>query len=218
MQKQYDFIRTPVEDCQQCPRLYNFLQELKKKYPKYHNRAVPAFGAENPDLLIVGLAPGMHGANASGRPFTGDFAGILLYKTLYEFRFSNKFESLHNNDGLMLDRVRITNAVKCLPPQNKPVSTEINTCNGFLTEELQTLKPSAVILALGTIAHKSVIKALKLKQKDYKFSHNTAHPLPDDRYMVDSYHCSRYNTQTRRLTEQGFREVFHNIKNLIEQQ
>ncbi len=195
-------------DCRLCPRLAGFLDEVRADHPDYHARPVPSFGASDPNLLIVGLAPGMHGANASGRPFTGDFAGILLYKTLFEFGFSSAPSSISNNDGLKLHGCRITNAVKCLPPQNKPLPVEIKVCNTYLKNEIAHLKQGAVIMALGTIAHAAVLRALNLKASAYPFGHGNQHTLPDGRCMIDSYHCSRYNTQTRRLTEDMFKAVF----------
>lgn len=195
-------------DCRRCPRLAEFLDEVRAEYPGYHARPVAPFGVSDPDLLIVGLAPGMHGANASGRPFTGDFAGILLYNTLYEFGFSDRPESLSATDGLTLHGCRISNAVKCLPPQNKPLPVEITTCNPYLKNEIAGLKPGAVILALGNIAHTAVLRALGLKASAHPFGHGKEYALPDGRWLIDSYHCSRYNTQTRRLTEEMFRAVF----------
>jgi len=202
-------------NCRQCPRLAKFLDKVGKQYPDYHARPVPPFGVNAPDLLIVGLAPGMHGANATGRPFTGDYAGILLYESLHKFGFSNQPESTALNDGLKLKRCRITNAVKCLPPENKPTGDEINTCNTFLATELANLKPGTIVLALGGIAHKAVIKAKGLKQKDFVFAHNALHKLDNGQSLIDSYHCSRYNTQTRRLTEKMFHDVFRKIQKLI---
>jgi len=199
-------------NCTACPRLSRFLLENKKKYPEYHARPVPPFGVDKPKLLIVGLAPGMHGANATGRPFTGDHAGIILYEMLYQHGFSNKPISTDLNDGLKLKHARITNAVKCLPPENKPVGEEINTCNSFLVEELKTIDKKAVILCLGLISHKAVIKALGLKQTDYPFVHAKLHKLGDGRQIIDSYHCSRYNTNTKRLTEAMFSDVFKQIR------
>jgi uracil-DNA glycosylase family 4 len=195
-------------NCTLCPRLSHFLREVRQQFPDYHGLPVPPFGANKPDLLIVGLAPGMHGANASGRPFTGDFAGILLYETLYEFGFSNAPVSESCDDGLVLKRCRITNAVKCLPPQNKPTGDEITTCNHFLHAELANLKAEAGVIVLGRIAHNAVIKALGLKQKDYPFGHAVLHRPPNQPWFIDSYHCSRYNTQTGRLTKAMFSKVF----------
>ena len=201
--------------CRRCSRLASFLAEVKNDYPGYHAQPVPPFGDPDPDLLIVGLAPGMHGANATGRPFTGDFAGIMLYNTLFKYGFSNKDTSTSRTDGLQLKGCRITNAVKCLPPRNKPTTGEISTCNYFLRNEILGLGPDAIILALGNIAHTSVLKALKLKLQSYKFAHNAEHHLPDGRLLIDSYHCSRYNTQTRRLTEEMFTAVFERIRQRI---
>jgi uracil-DNA glycosylase family 4 len=158
----------------------------------------------------------MHGANATGRPFTGDHAGILLYETLHRFGFSNRPQSTARGDGLQLLDCRITNAVKCLPPGNKPTVAEVKTCNRFLRAELQDLPPGAVIVALGTVAHGAVVKALELKNRDYPFAHGQEHRLPDDRRLLDSYHCSRYNTQTRRLTPRMFEAVFARARNLLE--
>ena len=203
-------------NCRQCNRLASFLDQVAVDYPEYHARPVPAFGSANPDLLIVGLAPGMHGANASGRPFTGDYAGILLYETLYKFGFSNRPESTALNDGLKLKRCRITNAVKCLPPENKPIGSEINTCNQYLQREILSLKKGAVILALGSIAHNAVIKALQLRAKEFPFGHCVVHTLSDKHRLIDSYHCSRYNTQTKRLTTKMFHDVFKAINKLVD--
>lgn len=203
-------------NCRQCPRLAEFLDQVSLKHPEYHARPVAAFGPVASRLLIVGLAPGMHGANATGRPFTGDYAGILLYETLYQFGFSNQSQSTRLDDGLQLLNCRITNAVKCLPPANKPVSSEINQCNTFLMRELEDLSEGSIILALGTIAHKAVIKAMQLKQVDYPFGHNAVHQLTD-KMLVDSYHCSRYNVQTKRLTTDMFHQVFNQIKTMLDE-
>lgn len=199
-------------DCQACPRLSRFLKSVKQQYPAYHARPVPPFGAARPRLLIVGLAPGMHGANASGRPFTGDHAGILLYQTLHRHGFSNQPVSEHRHDKLKLMHCRITNAVKCLPPENKPTASEINSCNRFLIEELKQTAKDAVILCLGQISHKAVVKALGLRQRDVPFGHGNMHSLDNGRTLMDSYHCSRYNTQTRRLTETMFDDIFRRIR------
>lgn len=194
--------------CTECPRLATFLAVIRENYPTYHGRPVPSFGDENGRLLIVGLAPGLHGANATGRPFTGDFAGILLYQTLYDCGLSNQPESTSIDDGLKLINCRITNAVKCLPPQNKPTGQEINQCNHFLAQELVMLPSGNVIIALGTIAHNAVLKAFNLKLSQYKFKHGGHALLKGDIHFIDSYHCSRYNTQTKRLTEAMFQDVF----------
>jgi uracil-DNA glycosylase family 4 len=203
------------QDCRSCKRLDDFLVEVKNKYPDYHARPVAPFGDKNAKLLIVGLAPGMHGANATGRPFTGDYAGLLLYEALFNFGYSNQIASESLNDGLKLKNCRITNAVKCLPPQNKPTGTEINQCNHFLAAEIKTLPDKAVIMALGTIAHQAVLKAYGLKLSAAKFGHNKQYQLPDGRVLVSSYHCSRYNVQTKRLTREMFADVFKTIKLLV---
>jgi len=200
------------QDCRQCQRLDGFLCEVKQKHPDYHARPVAPFGDSNAQLLVVGLAPGMHGANATGRPFTGDYAGLLLYEALYEFGYSNQIKSESLTDGLVLKGCRITNAVKCLPPQNKPTGEEINQCNAYLAAELKTLPEQSVILALGSIAHQAVLKACGLKPSSAKFAHNAQHALPDGRTLVDSYHSSRYNVQTKRLTKEMFAEVFRTIQ------
>jgi uracil-DNA glycosylase family 4 len=200
-------------NCRQCERLASFLDEVKTRHPSYFCKPVPAFGDTNARLVIVGLAPGMHGANQTGRPFTGDYAGVLLYETLYKYGFATRPQSLSANDGLQLINCRISNAVKCLPPDNKPLPVEISTCNQFLAAELMQLAEKSIILALGNVAHLAVLKAFGLKIKDYKFGHATRHVLPSRQVLYDSYHCSRYNTQTRRLTEVMFHEVFAAIKN-----
>ena len=204
------------QDCRQCKRLDDFLCEVKQKHPDYHARPVAPFGDKSPRLLIVGLAPGLHGANATGRPFTKDYAGHLLYEALYEFGYSNQIKSESLTDGLVLKRCRITNAVKCLPPQNKPTGTEINQCNSYLAAELKTLPEQAVILALGTVAHQAVLKACHLKLSSAAFAHNAQHTLPGGRILVDSNHTSRYNVQTKRLTKAMFWDVFRSIRRLLD--
>jgi uracil-DNA glycosylase family 4 len=186
-----------------------------QRNPEYYCRPVPPFGDPSARFLIVGLAPGMHGANRTGRPFTGDHAGILLYQMLHKHGFASRPNSDSADDGLQLINCRITNAVKCLPPANKPVGAEINTCNHFLREELHTLAEGSVVMALGGIAHRAVVKALELRQADYKFSHGGLHDVGDFR-LLDSYHCSRYNTNTRRLTEPMFDAIFAEARELLE--
>jgi uracil-DNA glycosylase family 4 len=203
------------QDCRKCKRLDDFLCEVKQKHPDYHARPVAPFGDINAELLIVGLAPGLHGANATGRPFTKDYAGLLLYEALYEFGYSNQKKSESLSDGLKLKGCRITNAVKCLPPQNKPTGTEINQCNQFLAAELKTLPKNGVILALGTVAHLAVLKAYNLKLGSAVFAHNAKHNLPNGIRLVDSYHTSRYNMQTKRLTKAMFSDVFKSIVQLL---
>jgi uracil-DNA glycosylase family 4 len=202
--------------CVDCPRLASHLAHVRERCSGYFARPVPPFGDVHARLLIVGLAPGMHGANRSGRPFTGDHAGILLYKTLHKFGFANKPVSMARDDGLELTGCRITNAVKCLPPQNKPSTEEINTCNRFLRAELRGLEPGGVVLALGNVAHRAVVKALDGKFSDFTFGHGAQHALPGGRLLLDSYHCSRYNTQTRRLTPAMFEKVFRQARALLE--
>jgi uracil-DNA glycosylase len=203
-------------DCRDCPRLASFLVQTGQKYPEYHCAPVAPFGDPRARLLIVGLAPGMHGANATGRPFTGDYAGILLYRTLFEFGFSNRPEATARDDGLELCNCRITNAVKCLPPQNKPRPDEIRQCNVYLRNELAELPGGSVIIGLGKIAHDAVLRALDLRLASHPFGHGRMHRLADGRLLVDSYHCSRYNTQTRRLTGEMFAGIFRSVQELLE--
>jgi uracil-DNA glycosylase family 4 len=199
-------------DCRRCPRLARHLDGVRAERPDYHARPVAPFGAARPRLLIVGLAPGMHGANRTGRPFTGDYAGILLYDTLHRAGFASRPVSVHAGDGLRLAACRITNAVKCLPPANKPLPEEVRRCNGYLATEIGALPQGASILALGLIAHGAVLRALNLKLPAHPFGHGARHPLPRGMTLYDSYHCSRYNTQTRRLTAQMFRSVVDTIR------
>lgn len=202
-------------NCKKCSRLAAFLIDTKKKYPDYHCKPVAPFGDPEARFLIVGLAPGMHGANATGRPFTGDHAGILLYQTIFDAGYSNQPAAVSRDDGLELINCRITNAVKCLPPANKPVGEEIRTCNAFLQSEIDSLPENSLILALGKIAHDAVIRTTGEKLSAYKFAHGAEHSLPSGMTLVDSYHCSRYNTQTRRLTAEMFTEVFAQVQSLM---
>jgi uracil-DNA glycosylase family 4 len=212
--------RLPAEqydaDCTLCPRLCAFLAEVRARHPDYHAHPVAPFGDPSARLLIVGLAPGMHGANRTGRPFTGDYAGILLYRTLHRHGFASAAESVSADDGLTLEDCRITNAVKCLPPQNKPTTEEIRTCNRFLRAELADLPDGALILALGQIAHKAVLQARDLRQSHGAFGHAAEHALPGGLRLIDSYHCSRYNTQTRRLTDEMFDAVIGRCRALLD--
>ena len=198
-------------DCKDCPRLAEFISTQKEKFPDYYCKPVAAFGDPKAQFLIVGLAPGLHGANATVRPFTVDHAGILLYQTLHQFGFSSHATSVASDDDLSLINTRITNAVKCVPPQNKPTPAEIKTCNRYLQQELNDFVDGGIVLALGRIAHEAVIRALGLRQKDYPFAHAAEHQLPQFQ-LLDSYHCSRYNTQTKRLTSEQFAAVFATIK------
>ncbi|MBK1648795.1 uracil-DNA glycosylase [Rhabdochromatium marinum] len=199
-------------DCRACPRLAEFLTEVRAAHPDYHAAPVPPFGDAQARLLIVGLAPGLHGANRTGRPFTGDYAGILLYASLFRHGLSSCAESVSADDALVLKDCRITNAVKCLPPANKPLPAEMRTCNGYLSAELAALPPGAVVLALGQIAHRAVLLGCGLKQSALRFAHGAEYALPGGQRLIDSYHCSRYNTQTRRLTEAMFDQVMARCK------
>ena len=187
---------------------------MRRTHPAYHAAPVAPFGDKNTRFLIVGLAPGRHGANRTGRPFTGDHAGILLYAALHRHGLANRAKAVARNDGLRLAHTRITNAVKCLPPANKPLPSEIKTCRRYLAAELGELKPGSVVLALGAVAHRSVLSARGLKPARYPFRHGAVYALPDGLRLVSSYHCSRYNTQTRRLTPAMFDAVVRRAKRL----
>ncbi|HEV7610977.1 MAG TPA: uracil-DNA glycosylase [Steroidobacteraceae bacterium] len=201
--------------CRRCVRLTAFLDAVRLKEPTYHCRPVAPFGDPDARLLIVGLAPGLHGANRTGRPFTGDHAGILLYETLHKFGFASGPISEAADDGLQLLDARITNSVKCVPPANKPLPLEIKTCNEFLRAELAHSPNVRVILALGAIAHGAVLRACDLAPGAHRFAHAAEHQLSGGRVLLDSYHCSRYNTQTRRLTTQMFEGVIGRARELI---
>jgi uracil-DNA glycosylase family 4 len=203
--------------CRDCPRLAAHLDHIKRDHPGYHARPVAPFGPERADLLVVGLAPGLHGANRTGRPFTGDHAGILLYRTLHGQGFASHEGSADPNDGLQLIGCRVTNAVKCLPPQNQPQPEEIRRCNRYLAREIALARPRA-ILALGAIAHRAVLMALGLAPGEHRFAHHAVHELAQVRTgarLFDSYHCSRYNTQTRRLTAAAFESVVRDIAKFL---
>ena len=201
------FAPEPDLACRACPRLAAYLDELREKEPGWHNAPVHSFGDEHAQLLIVGLAPGVTGANRTGRPFTGDYAGDLLYGTLAKFGWAKGTYDARPDDGLTLSSAMITNAVRCVPPANKPVGAEINTCRGYLTARIKALPNLKAILALGKIAHDSTVRALGGKLKDYKFAHAAEYEL-DSYGLFDSYHCSRYNTNTGRLTTEMFETVF----------
>ena len=202
-------------ECRACQRLAVFRDKVKAENPEYFCRPVPPFGDPDAWLVIVGLAPGMHGANASGRPFTGDYAGILLYQTLFEFGWATKPQSTSADDDLKLIGARLTNAVKCLPPDNKPLPAEAKRCNAFLANELRAMPGAGAILALGHVAHDAVLRALGAHASSNKFAHGAAHRLEvsgKPLILYDSYHCSRYNTNTGRLTARMFRDVFESIR------
>jgi uracil-DNA glycosylase family 4 len=200
-------------DCRRCPRLAAFLDAVHAEEPTYYCRPVPAFGDPLARIVLVGLAPGMHGANRTGRPFTGDHAGILLYRTLHKFGLASGPESITADDGLKLLGARITNSVKCLPPANKPLPAEVKQCNAYLRAELKQSESARVILALGAIAHAAVLRAFALPPAAFRFAHAAEHEAAG-RVLLDSYHCSRYNTQTRRLTTEMFEGVIQRARDL----
>jgi uracil-DNA glycosylase family 4 len=202
---------TPGPGCTLCPRLAQFRAANRRAHPDFFNSPVPSFGESSPRLLIVGLAPGLKGANRTGRPFTGDYAGDLLYQTLTNFGFARGTYDRRADDGLRLIGCRITNAVRCVPPENKPTTAEIKTCLRFLRAELGTAPGLQVVLALGTVAHGAVLSALDLKKSGYPFRHGAVHELPGGLLLADSYHCSRYNTNTGRLTTEMFEAVFAEV-------
>ena len=203
-------------DCKRCPRLAAYLAETHARHPDYWCRPVSPFGEAGAHIVLVGLAPGLHGANRTARPFTGDFAGILLYQTLHRLGLATRPESRSATDALQLRATRITNAVKCAPPENKPLPGEIRRCNDYLEAELRRCADARVLVALGRIAHDAVLMALHLKRSALQFAHGAEHHLPTGRYLLDSYHCSRYNTQTKRLTEEMFGAVLERACELAE--
>ena len=203
------------KNCDLCPRLRQFILEQREKHPDWFNGAVPSFGDANARLLVIGLAPGMMGANRTGRPFTGDWAGDLLYATMGKFGFATGTYDRRPDDGLELIDAMVTNAVRCLPPQNKPVGAEINQCRPFLKARIDALSDVKVLLCLGKISHDSTVRTLGLRLKDYPFGHGSEYQV-GDMTLLSSYHCSRYNTNTRRLTEEMFEDVFARAKALIE--
>ncbi len=199
-------------DCPLCPRLAAFRRENRKRYPDFHNDPVPSFGPRDARLLVVGLAPGLKGANRTGRPFTGDHAGALLYATLLACGFAEGRYEARPDDGLTLRDARIANAVRCVPPENKPTGSEVATCRRFLEATLRERTDARAILALGRIAHDSVLRALKVRHKDAPFSHGATHEVGAGRRLYDSYHCSRYNTNTGNLTPDMFDAVFAELR------
>jgi uracil-DNA glycosylase family 4 len=203
-------------DCTLCPRLAKFLAAGRVEYPGYYCAPVPPFGDPRARMVIVGLAPGFHGANATGRPFTGDHAGLLLYRTLYRFGFASQPESVTCDDALKLIDCRINNSVKCVPPENKPLPAEIRTCNRYLKADLEKLPEGSLLLALGSVGHAAALQALNLKVGQYRFAHAAEHQLPNGLMLLDSYHCSRYNTQTRRLTEEMFDDIFRRAREILD--
>jgi uracil-DNA glycosylase family 4 len=205
----------PDRDCSLCPRLVAFRTAQRREHADWHNAPVPSFGALSASLLIVGLAPGLKGANRTGRPFTGDFAGDLLYATLGKYGFARGTYSAASDDGLSLIDCRITNAARCVPPENKPIPAEIAACRGFLTVEIAAMKNLKAILALGRIAHDAVLTALAKKKSLFVFRHGAVHRIADALILADSYHCSRYNTNTAKLTTKMFESVFEELRRLM---
>ncbi len=194
----------PAADCGRCRRLADFRRTNRRAFPGWHNAPVASFGGLNAEFLIVGLAPGLRGANRTGRPFTGDFAGELLYRTLAKFGFSSGTYGADAADGFALKGARVTNAVRCVPPGNKPTGAEIAACRPFLAAEIAAMPRLKAMLALGAVAHASVLAAEGVRKSAHRFAHGARHRLPSGRWLLDSYHCSRYNTNTGRLTEAMF--------------
>lgn len=206
----------PAPDCALCPRLSDFLSDNRQNFPDWFNRPVPTWGDPAARFLIIGLAPGLKGANRTGRPFTGDYAGDLLYGTLIRFGLASGTFGARPDDGLTLVGTAVTNAVRCVPPQNKPTGPEINTCRQFLTKTLEDLPGITVALALGRIAHESTVRALGGKPSHHPFAHGARHEI-GGLVLFNSYHCSRYNTNTGRLTEAMFESIFADISTELKQ-
>ena len=205
----------PTRDCPLCPRLAGFREANRVQFPAYHNAPVPSFGSRDARLLVVGLAPGLHGANQTGRPFTGDYAGDLLYDTLLKFGFAAGAYRRDPADGLRLIDCVVTNAVRCLPPENKPIGAEFNACRPYLVDTIDAMPRLQVIVALGTGAHGSILAALGLRRAAFKFGHGAMHRLEEGLTLANSYHCSRYNTNTGRLTEAMFHDVFRAVRAML---
>ena len=199
-----------------CPRLASFRSDNRRAYESFHNAPVPSFGRLEASLLIVGLAPGLRGANRTGRPFTGDYAGDLLYETLLRFGFAAGTYRADPQDGLRLVDCRVTNAVRCVPPENKPTGAEVRSCRPFLVAEMEAMPRLRVVVALGGIAHKAVLAAIGRPQNTAPFAHGALHSLPGGRTLADSYHCSRYNTNTGRLTPEMFAAVFADVRHRLD--
>jgi uracil-DNA glycosylase family 4 len=205
----------PERACDLCPRLLAFRQENQNQFPDWHNAPVPSFGALDAGLLVVGLAPGLRGANCTGRPFTGDYAGDLLYPSLKTFGLADGSYGRIADDGFTLHGARITNAVRCVPPQNKPTPQEQTTCRPFLIDEIAAMPKLRVLLALGRIAHDAVLTTFALRKASFPFAHGALHTLPNGLILADSYHCSRYNVNTGRLTEEMFHQVIKSLLDLL---
>ncbi len=207
----------PPNACDYCPRLVAFRAANCKAEPAWHNAPVPSFGPETAELLIVGLAPGLRGANRTGRPFTGDYAGDLLYATLTQFGLAKGRYEARPDDGLQLVGCMISNAVRCVPPENKPTPAEIGACRAFLSARIGALPNLRAIVALGRIAHDQTLAALDVRKAAHAFAHGACHHLPTGLTLFDSYHCSRYNTNTGRLTETMFHDVFRSARSFLDQ-
>lgn len=210
----------PPRDCTLCPRLVDFREANRRAHPDWWNGPAPSFGPQDARLLVVGLAPGLRGANRTGRPFTGDWAGDLLYPTLAKYGFSEGRFDPDGQDDLRLLDAMITNAVRCVPPQNKPVGAECDTCRPFLTARIKALPRLEALIALGGVAHQNTLKALGYRQSAFKFAHGAAHAIEGPHgplVLIDSYHCSRYNTNTGRLTEAMFHDVFASARQRLGQ-
>ncbi len=202
--------------CKRCPRLARALAGVRREYPDYYALPMPAFGVARPKLLVVGLAPGLHGANRTGRPFTGDGAGGPLYRSLHSLGLATRPESIAADDGLQLRACAITNAVRCWPPANKPTPDEIRRCNSYLRFDLERVPAGGVYLALGSIAHHAILRVFALRPSQHPFRHGAEYALAGNRWLLDSYHCSRYNTNTGRLTESALRAVFRRAVELLD--
>lgn len=206
----------PAKDCAKCPRLVEFRKGNILKFPAYYNAPVPPFGSIDAEVLIVGLAPGLNGANQTARPFTNDYAGDVLYPILKKYGFAEGEYKKRKDDGFELLNVRVTNSVRCVPPQNKVTGDEVNTCGKYLIEEIKDMKNLKLILTLGSVAHSAVLGVLGYKKSTFKFAHNAVHKLDKhDILMVNSYHTSRYNINTGVLTYEMFENVIQNIRNLL---
>lgn len=206
----------PAKDCAKCPRLVEFRKGNILKFPAYYNGPVPPFGSIDAEVLIVGLAPGLNGANQTARPFTNDYAGDVLYPILKKYGFAEGEYKKRKDDGFELLNVRVTNSVRCVPPQNKVTGEEVNTCGKYLIEEIKDMKNLKLILTLGSVAHSAVLGVLGYKKSAFKFAHNAVHKLDKhDILMVNSYHTSRYNINTGVLTYEMFENVIQNIRNLL---
>ena len=210
-------IDQPPSDCTLCPRLADYRAANRAANPAWFNAPVPSFGPTEARLMVVGMAPGVRGANRTGRPFTGDHAGILLYKTLLRFGFANGDYRAEPDDGVTLQDCRIVNAVRCVPPANLPEPREVTACNRFLRGELQGMPNLRLVLALGVLAHAAVLKACGIPPTRVRFSHGAIHELPDGLLLADSYHVSRYNTNTGRLTEPMFEAVVVGVQRRLDQ-